>query len=179
MGSLGSDVDAGEQPQSLAARVGSRPRSIVSKASGSDWTRVGFVSPPLRMATRLSRFFDVYAAQPDGAAAARHGRVPIPGEATLELPAGRVRIYYEVDEGATSTRFQPPEQLVVRVRDAAGDRLPIRAKLKNSTAASRVATGFGRTYVGRFEVSRPGPHSVSAELTAPGAAQGARLCLGD
>jgi hypothetical protein len=131
------------------------------------------------MATRLSRFFDVYTAQPDGAAAARHGRVPVPGEATRELPAGRVRIYYEVDEGATSTRFQPPEQLVVRVRDATGDELPIRAKLKNSTAASRVATGFGRTYVGRFEVSRPGPHSVSAELTAPGAAQGARLCLGD
>jgi hypothetical protein len=91
-----------------------------------------------------------------------------------------VRIYYEVDQGATSNRFQPPEELVVRIHDAAGGELPVRAKHKHSTAASRVLTGAGRTYLGRFEVPRPGAHTVSAEVTVPGATEdGARLCLGD
>lgn len=127
-----------------------------------------------------SRFLDVFSAQPGSAAAWRHGHVPIPGEETLELPAGTVRIYYEVDQGATNPNFGPPDALVVRVRDAAGDELPIRTKLRFGSATSKVITGEGRAYLGRFEVARPGSHRVSADVTAPGAAEeNARLCLGD
>jgi hypothetical protein len=131
------------------------------------------------MAGWLSRFFDVFSAQPASPAAARHGRVPIPGEATLDLPAARVRLYYEVDEGATSTKFQPPAALAVSIRDPAGAELPIRLKLNQSTAAWRTITGEGRTYIGRIDVPRPGPHRVVADVTGPGVEENARLCLGD
>ena len=104
--------------------------------------------------------FDVFSARPGAAAAARYGRVPVPGQATLDLPAGLVRIYYEVDGGAGSA-FHPPADLVVAVRDGAGVDVPIRKKLTYGRASHRTRGSEGRTYVGRIEVPRAGAYVVA------------------
>jgi hypothetical protein len=122
--------------------------------------------------------FDVFTAGPGNAAAARYGRLPVPGEATLELPAGLVRIYYEVDGGAGSA-FQPPADLVVAVHDAAGTEVPVRHKLRYGRASQRTWGGEGRTYVGRIEVPRAGAYVVAARRTAVGLHENPQVCLGD
>ena len=122
--------------------------------------------------------FDVFSASPGGATAARYGRVPVPGEATLELPAALVRIYYEVDGGAGST-FHPPADLVVEVRDAVGREVPIRKKLRYGRASHRTRSGEGRSYVGRIEVPRAGAYVVTARRTVAGIHENPRVCLGD
>ena len=122
--------------------------------------------------------FDVFSASPGGATAARYGRTPVPGEATLELPAALMRIYYEVDGGAGST-FHPPADLVVEVRDAVGREVPIRKKLRYGRASQRTWGGEGCTYVGRIEVPRAGAYVVSARRTAVGVHENPRVCLGD
>jgi hypothetical protein len=122
--------------------------------------------------------FDVFSAHPGRATAARYGRIPVPGEATLELPAALVRIYYEVDGGAGST-FHPPADLVVEVHDAAGVEVPIRKKLRYGRASHRTWGGEGRTYVGRIELPRAGAYVVTARRTAVGIHENPRVCLGD
>ena len=122
--------------------------------------------------------FDVFSAHPGREEAARYGRLPVPGEATLELPAALVRIYYEVDRGASST-FHPPSDLVVEVHDASGVEVPIRKKLPHGRASRRTWGGAGRTYVGRIEVPRPGAYVVTARRTAVGIHENPRVCLGE
>jgi hypothetical protein len=49
---------------------------------------------------------------------------------------------------------------------------------RRASAPHRGLAGPGRAYLGRFEVPRPGPHKVSAEVTVPCATEeNARLCL--
>jgi hypothetical protein len=50
----------------------------------------------------------------------RHGRAPIPGEATLSLPAGEVKLTYQqgfIDSGF----FTVPKELGVTVTEPAGE----------------------------------------------------------
>lgn len=130
------------------------------------------------MRTWFKRTRDLFAAKPASTAAGRHGRVPVPGEVTLELPAGVVRVYYEVDEGGSGAFVHAPAGLEVRVRDHTGAELPLTPKNRFSQSVYRGPDGSGRSYVGQVEVGRAGPHVVSAELEGATPVP-ARLCLGD
>lgn len=118
------------------------------------------------MASSFIRFFDVFSARPSGSDAAKHGSFAIPGESVVELPQGRVRIYYEKAEGepGDDSGFKPPDSLQVKVASAdSGEELPVRHKLPFGEAAHETAQ-FGRSYVGRIEVQSAGRYRVEASV---------------
>ena len=121
---------------------------------------------------------DTFRSKPRSAASARHGRVPIPGEAALDLPAGLVRVYYEVDEGGSGGLVRAPFHLRVRVYDGSGHELPFQRKAQHLQSTWKGFGGNGRSYLGWIEVTSAGPHAVTTELDGSLPVP-ARLCLGD
>jgi hypothetical protein len=127
----------------------------------------------------VKRFFDVFSAKPGSRHADKHGRFAIPGESTMQLPAGRVRIYYDVNWGDTSedSNFDAPDDLQVKVTSIdTGEEVPIRRKLASSVSA-RQTRNFSRGYIGRIEVEREGEYKVEASASTP-ASEEPHLSLG-
>jgi hypothetical protein len=117
----------------------------------------------------FSRFFDVFTARPGSKVADQYGRFSIPGEQSLDLPEGRVRIYFDTTAGSPGEdALGTPDDLSVKIVDEqSGEELPIRYKL--SVGASSAETGSGtRTYVGRIEVPHEGTYRVSASQPSGG-----------
>jgi hypothetical protein len=116
------------------------------------------------------RYFDVFTARPGSKNADRHGRFSIPGEQTLELPKGRVRIYFDTATGSPGDEsgFSPPGDLAVAVIDEqTGEEVPIRHKLSVGVS-SHETSKFTRTYIGRMEVPHAGAYKVSATQPSGG-----------
>jgi hypothetical protein len=126
----------------------------------------------------LKRLKEDFVVQPGGPGAARYGRVAIPGEAAIDLPAGLVRVYYEVDEGGSGALVHAPKALVIRVYGPDGRDVPIQPKPKHTQAVSRGFGGAGRSYVGKLAVELAGTHAVTTELDGELLVP-ARICLGD
>jgi len=129
--------------------------------------------------SNFSRFFDVFTAKSGSKNADKHGRFPIPGEMSAQLPQGRVRIYYDVNWGDTSedSSFDAPDDLDVKITAVdTGEEVPIRRKLSFGES-SRVTKNFSRGYVGRIEVPREGEYKVEATVSTP-ASEAPHLSLG-
>ena len=127
----------------------------------------------------FKRYFDVFSARPGSRHADKHGRFAVPGEMTTQLPAGRVRIYYDVNWGDTSesSTFDAPDDLEVKITAIdTGDEVPIRRKLASSVNAKETAN-FSRGYIGRIEVPREGEYKVEASASTP-ASEEPHLSLG-
>ena len=117
----------------------------------------------------FSRYFDVFTARPGSKKAARFGRFAVPGEETLELPEGRVRIYYDENEGNPSddSGWDHPDDLKVSIASAVtGEEVPIRFKLSFGQSSSE-KRHFARAYVGRVEIPSAGSYKVTATVTNP------------
>jgi hypothetical protein len=126
----------------------------------------------------FSRYFDVFTAHPGSKKAEQYGRFPIPGEQAIQLPEGRVRIYFDTATGSPGDEsgFAPPEDLSVAVVDEqTGEEVPIRHKL-SSSVNSQETSSFTRTYVGRMEITHEGSYKVSA--SQPGDYPEPHLSLG-
>jgi hypothetical protein len=126
----------------------------------------------------FSRYFDVFTAKPGSKKAEEYGRFPIPGEQTVQLPQGRVRIYFDTAMGDTSDEsgLSPPDELVVAVVDEqTGEEVPIRHKLSFGVSSKETGS-FSRTYVGRMEIQHEGSYKVSA--SEPGDYPEPHLSLG-
>lgn len=111
----------------------------------------------------FGRFFDVFTAKPGSDKAFQYGRFALPAEEKVELPAGRVRIYFETSASdlQDDSSFKAPDDLSVRITGAAGGEVPIRHKLKHGVRSAE-SRGFARTYVGRVEVPSEGTYTVAA-----------------
>ena len=86
----------------------------------------------------------------------------------MELPKGRVRIYYDVNWGETGddSGFDAPDDLEVTITAVdTGEEIPIRRKL-SSSVSSREKKDFSRSYLGRIEAPRAGQYKVKATATA-------------
>lgn len=107
-------------------------------------------------------FFDLLTARPGSKKAARYGRFAVPGEAKLDLPKGRIRIYYDeaIDVRSDSSTFDAPADLEVTVADAEiGSSVPIRVKPRDQISSSG-RRDLARTYVGRVELPRAGRYLI-------------------
>jgi hypothetical protein len=128
----------------------------------------------------FSRYFDVFTARPGSKKADQHGRFSIPGEQTLQLPKGRVRIYFDTATGSPGDEsgFAPPSDLSVKVVDeGTGEEVPIREKLSFGVS-SHETKSFTRTYIGRIEVPHDGTYKVSATTQPSDTYPEAHLSLG-
>jgi hypothetical protein len=89
----------------------------------------------------------------------QHGRVPIPGEARLTLPAGEVRLTYQqafIDPGFLTV----PKELGVTVTGPGGEDLPVSRPLfaRNKSASS--VEGYFRQMIGTVTIPAPGEYLV-------------------
>ena len=110
----------------------------------------------------------------------RYAAVPIPGEATVALPTGTIRISYRESTQAptqTDTDFAAPESLQVSIRPVAGgppleidtDTYPGSATF--SIRARNVRPPLSVTGVGRIEVEEAGDYVVTARADPSGLIQ--------
>jgi hypothetical protein len=102
--------------------------------------------------------------------ATEYGTVPVPGEATVLLPAGKVKVRYEEDRAGRDSRAGhgnpfpgAPEELEVTVTPPGGEPIVVER-------ISRVQRGMGggtiHQMLGAFEIPAQGECAVSAR--APG-----------
>lgn len=102
------------------------------------------------------------------AAADDYGRFMVPGETTVTLPAGKLKISYQEEYKASSTGdsidFGVPAALQVTVTSAAGgDPLPIKGPgFRGMGENLDTGGGWSRARVGTVEITEPGSYTVSA-----------------
>ena len=105
----------------------------------------------------------------------KYGRVPMPGQAILRLPAGEVSVYYEEHSQARNPR--PPGGFEYEVLPVGGGAaLDERGSgVFNETVT---AGGTSRVRYGRIDVPKAGAYAVSASFTGEAGAEPA-LTFGD
>jgi hypothetical protein len=116
-------------------------------------------------------FYRVFAGR---AAADDYGRFMVPGETTVTLPAGKLKISYQEEykaSGAGDTiDFGVPGALKVEVASAAGgDPLPIKGPgFKGMGENLDTGSGWSRARVGTVEIAEPGDYTVTASPAIEG-----------
>jgi hypothetical protein len=97
-----------------------------------------------------------------------YGSLPVPGQATVTLPAGKLKISYQEEYKAPSSGesidFGTPDALHVQVTNAAGgDPLPIKGPgFRGMGANLDTGSGWSRALVGTVEITEPGSYTVTA-----------------
>jgi hypothetical protein len=97
-----------------------------------------------------------------------YGRLMVPGETTVNLPAGKLKLSYQEEYRATGTEdsidFGVPSPLRVTVTPAGGgDPLPIKGPGWGGMGAKLdTGSGWSRARVGTVEIAEPGDYTVSA-----------------
>jgi hypothetical protein len=96
-----------------------------------------------------------------------YGMFMIPGETTLTLPAGRLKISYQEEYKAGGTGdsidFGVPAQLQVEVRAPSGEALDIKGPgFRGMGSSLDTGSGWSRALVGTVQITEPGDHTVTA-----------------
>jgi hypothetical protein len=108
---------------------------------------------------------------------ARHGRVPIPGEAKLSLPAGEVKLTYQ--QGYIEVDFfTVPKELELTVTGPAGEDLPVSRPLLARNKSSSSVEGYFRQQIGTVTIPSPGEYVVRVG-TLPVLGKGPVVLVGD
>ena len=111
-------------------------------------------------------FYRVFASR---ASADDYGMFMVPGEASVTVPAGKLKISYQEEYHAGSTTgddidFDAPPGLQVEVTsDAGGEPLTIKGPGFHGMGSSKnVGRGWSRTLIGTVEITEPGSYTVKA-----------------
>ena len=102
------------------------------------------------------------------ASADDHGMFMVPGEATVTVPAGKLKISYQEEYKASSDGddidFGVPDALQVTVVNAAaGDPLPVKGPgLRGMGSNLDTGSGWSRARVGTVEITEPGSYTITA-----------------
>ena len=96
-----------------------------------------------------------------------YGSFSVPGEATVTLPAGKVKISYQeayrASGGEGTIDFDVPSRLEVTVTSAAGEPLEIKGPgFKGMGSVTDTGKNWSRARVGTIEVTQPGAYTVTA-----------------
>ena len=107
------------------------------------------------------------------ASADDYGRFTVPGETTVALPAGRLKISYQEEYkaggGEDTIDFGVPAQLQVEIRAGSGELVEINGPGFHGTGASlNTGSGWSRALVGTAQIKEPGSYTVTAEPAIEG-----------
>jgi len=109
------------------------------------------------------------------ASADDHGMFMVPGETTVTVPAGKLKISYQEEYRADSTTtddidFAVPAQLQVTVtNEATGEQMAIKGPgFKGMGEHLDVGSGWSRARVGTVEITQPGSYKVAASPAIEG-----------
>lgn len=113
-----------------------------------------------------------------------HGEVPVPGEASVTLPAGKVKLSYQEGQHTSAVederiQFFAPEDLVVSVVAPDGSELPIDGPGIAGTGSSKsTGIGFSRLEIGSVKVPEAGTYTVRAEAGSAGGLKEPKVLVG-
>jgi hypothetical protein len=101
------------------------------------------------------------------ASADDYGSFPVPGEATVMLQPGKLKISYQEEYIAPSSDdsidFGTPAALQVQVTGPDGNAIEIKGPgFRGMGASLNTGRGWSRALVGTVEISQPGSYTVSA-----------------
>jgi hypothetical protein len=101
------------------------------------------------------------------ASAGDYGTFPVPGETTVTVPAGRLKISYQEAYKATSSGdtidFGVPGALRVEVRGGSGEPLEIKGPgFRGMGASLDTGSGWSRALVGTVRITEPGTYTIAA-----------------
>jgi hypothetical protein len=108
------------------------------------------------------------------ASADDYGTFMIPGESTITVPAGKLKISYQEEYKAGGTEdsidFGVPSQLQVTVTNAAtGEPLEIKGPgFRGMGESLNTGSGWSRALVGTIQIADPGSYTVKAEPAIEG-----------
>jgi hypothetical protein len=93
---------------------------------------------------------------------------PVPGETTVSLPAGKLKISYQEEYQASGTEdsidFGTPAALQVTVTGPSGEALEIKGPgFRGMGENLDTGMGWSRALVGTVEITEPGSYTVTAE----------------
>ena len=96
-----------------------------------------------------------------------YGTFPVPGETTVTLPAGKLKISYQEEYKAAGTEdsidFDVPAALQVAVTGASGEPMEIKGPgFRGMGASLDTGSGWSRALVGTVEITEPGSYTVTA-----------------
>lgn len=101
----------------------------------------------------------------------KYGRVPIPGQKTVQLPEGEVRLSFEGQAqggGSTRTLEDPPDGLKVTVSSRSGR--PVEVESVSSSLYSVLSGDRGHEPYGKIDVAEQGRYRVRARAGGGGGA---------
>jgi hypothetical protein len=116
-------------------------------------------------------FFRVFKSR---ASADDYGMFMVPGETTVTVRAGKLKISYQEEYRAGSTteddiEFGVPGQLQVTVTDAGGNQVEIKGPgFRGMGSSLNVGSGWSRALVGTIQVAETGSYTVKAEPAIEG-----------
>jgi hypothetical protein len=101
------------------------------------------------------------------ASADDHGAFPVPGEATVVLGPGKLKISYQEEYKAASTEhsieFGTPAALQVEVTGPDGNPLEIKGPgFRGMGSSLNTGSGWSRALVGTVQITEPGSYTVTA-----------------
>jgi hypothetical protein len=101
------------------------------------------------------------------ASADDYGRFMVPGETTVALPAGKLKISYQEEYKAGGTEdtidFGVPAALQVQVTGPSGESVEIKGPgFRGMGASLDTGSGWSRALVGTVEITEPGSYTVTA-----------------
>jgi hypothetical protein len=103
-----------------------------------------------------------------------YGSLPVPGEATMTLPAGRVILSYQeaykASGGEGHIDFGVPSGVEVSVVAPSGERLEIKGPgFRGMGAVTDTGSNWSRARVGTVEITQPGDHTITTRGELEGA----------
>ena len=105
-----------------------------------------------------------------------YGGFALPGEITVTVPVGKLKISYQESYKASGTAdtidFGVPGNLEVRVTSADGQALEIKGPgFRGMGASLDTGSNWSRALVGTVEISAPGSYTVTAGPALPDAVE--------
>jgi hypothetical protein len=105
-----------------------------------------------------------------------YGEIAVPGETTVSLPTGKVKLTYQESYKASSTGdsidFGVPGALEVSVTSADGEALELKGPgFKGLGSSLSTGSGWSRALIGTAEVASPGVFTVTARPELEGATE--------
>jgi hypothetical protein len=106
--------------------------------------------------------------------AGEYGSFAVPGESTIVVPAGKLKISYQEEYKASSSGdtidFGVPGQLQVTVtNDSTGEQMEIKGPgFRGMGESLNTGSGWSRALVGTIQIAQPGSYTVKAEPAIEG-----------
>jgi hypothetical protein len=119
-------------------------------------------------------FYKVFAGRKS---AGDYGSFAVPGEATVTVSAGKLKLSYQESYKATSSEdsidFDVPAALQVKVASAAGgDPLEIKGPgFRGMGSSIDTGSGWSRALIGTVQITEPGTYTVTATGELPNAVE--------